>query len=171
MTFAACLLLHAPKVLCAHKRTAVHLLCLCINNSLDQNATAQQLPYGSTVVLAHAAFDRPSLCILRLREKPKMDIILARSPDFDAVISQESSEAKGDRYKDEPGGVSMNLLKSLSVAMRSTCGFFSMAARDIPRQPCTSLPCSCPNVSQISATMLCMAWQTCKCCADMPSGS
>ncbi|CAL5222322.1 g4667 [Coccomyxa viridis] len=39
----------------------------------------------------------------RLREKPKMDIILARSPDFDAVISQESSEGKGDTQKEEQG--------------------------------------------------------------------
>ena len=34
-----------------------------------------------------------------------MDIILARSPDFDAVISQESSEGKGDTQKEEQGGV------------------------------------------------------------------
>ena len=46
----------------------------------------------------------PFLCLLRLREKPKMDIILARSPDFDAVISQESTEGKGDTHIKEPGG-------------------------------------------------------------------
>ena len=57
--------------------------------------------------LTNAPFDEPFLCMLRLREKPKMDIILARSPDFDAVISQESSEGKGDRHKEEPGGVSL----------------------------------------------------------------
>ncbi len=30
-----------------------------------------------------------------------MDIILAKSADFDIVISEESSEGKGDRHKEE----------------------------------------------------------------------
>lgn len=48
----------------------------------------------------------------RLREKPKMDIILAKSADFDIVISEESSEGKGDRHKEEHEGVTSMLLPS-----------------------------------------------------------
>ena len=51
--------------------------------------------------LTNAPFDKPFLCMLRLREKPKMEIILARSPDFDAVISQESSEGRGDTKRSQ----------------------------------------------------------------------
>ncbi len=48
-----------------------------------------------------------------------MDIILARSPDFDAVISQESSEGKVDKQKEDQGGLrSLALLHVLCLAQR-----------------------------------------------------
>ena len=46
-----------------------------------------------------------SVCMSRLREKPKMDIILAKSADFDDVINAESREGKGSRHDEEPEGL------------------------------------------------------------------
>ena len=53
-----------------------------------------------------------------------MDIILARSPNFDAVISQESSEGKGDGQKvDQEGLMLSNPTHLLEFAYSKRIGF------------------------------------------------
>ena len=71
-----------------------------------------------------------------------MDIILARSPDFDAVISQESSDGKGDREKEDQEGLKQSLLIARMLLIYSAFTFFGTSAKRHLRQPC-ALSCRC----------------------------
>lgn len=115
-----------------------------------------------------------SVCMSRLREKPKMDIILAKSADFDNVINAESREGKGSGHDEEPEGV------YCSFAAGWLCLQESAAVLRLPIVCCKCPVCLYFRVSIVPALAAgailnnCMGPMQCQmgdCPADGPSGS
>ena len=99
-----------------------------------------------------------------------MDIILARSPDFDAVINQESSEGKGDSHKEGPEGASLALPDSPNVC-RYVQGFLQHGCKAPTRATLYALPYSCPDFCRLLVNPLYGMANVRECCADMPRAS
>ena len=109
-----------------------------------------------------------------------MDIILAKSASFDAVISQESSEGKGNRHHEQPeGSCSQHLPACITRAFTHLLSPDSTQHASSPQaipflvKPCLFVISAAPTLLAACTAIYNLITQlkVLLCCADEPSGS